>query len=356
MNPSYSLGMIPQGASERISEPIVVEQASEAVATAYVPNQDSGTVSVVNIFRNGTAQKVTDIQVGGQPFAAELSIDKKSVYVTVNDRSRDDSGRLVVIDTDSNTVINTIDLNAGLFMSRSPEGLKATPDGSYIYVANYGSNNISIVDIEKQQVISDPDLGITEVGAHIDFTEDGSQAYITSPATDEVVIVNLAINLPVKILEATGSPQGICISKFALEPIALVASPKTGGLIPYDTNLASTDVYLISTTGKKPTGVILVYLTDPDRGIITAAYVTNKGSNTVTAIDLFLNPEFVPSAPNPIKVGSEPQGIAATMDGNFVVVANSGDGTISIIDTTINRVTSTIRVGNTPLWLTILDK
>jgi YVTN family beta-propeller protein len=345
-----------QEVNSQNSEQPTVNQITTAIATVYVPNQDSGTVSVVNIFPNGTTQKVTDIQVGGQPFAAELSVDKQSVYVTVNHRDLNDSGTLAVIDTANNTVVNTIDLNIGLFSSRMPEGLKATPDGSYIYVANFGSNNISIVDIDKQQVVNDPSLGITEVGAHIDFTPDATQAYVTSPATDEVVIVNLTVNLPVKILDAPGSPQRIFISQDPNEPIALVASPKTGALIPYDTKLGETDTFLISTTGKKPTGVVIVYLTDPDRGLITTAYVTNKGSNNVTAIDLFLNPEFVPSAPNPIKVGSEPQGIAATKNGNFIVVANSGSGTISVIDTTINRVTSTVRVGNTPLWLTILDK
>jgi YVTN family beta-propeller protein len=251
-------------------------------------------------------------------------------------------------------VINRIDLNIGLFISRMPEGLKVTPDGRYVYVVNFGSNDLSIVDIDTQQVINNPSLGIVQAGAHIDFTPDGTQAYVTSPPTDEVIIVNLSVNLPVKVIDASTSPQGIFVSKDPDEPIALAAS--RNGLVPIDTKLAETNIFLISSSGKRPTGVIIVPLVNHERGIIQAAYVTNRNSNDVTVIDLFLNPEFVANAPNPIKVGNAPQGIAATADGKFVVVANSGSGTISVIDTSVNMVKSTVKVGNTPLWLAILEK
>lgn len=337
-----------------VQQAVTVQQAQPAVATAYVPNQDSGSVSVVDIFSNGEASRVTDIPVGGQPFAVDISVDGQLVFVTVTDRDRGDVGVLVVIDTNTNTVINKIELNIGLFISRMPEGLKVTPDGRYVYIVNFGSNDLSIVDIDRQQVINNPALGIVQAGAHIDFTPDGTQAYITSPPTDEVVVVNLSVNLPVKIINASTSPQGIFVSKDPNEPIALAAS--RNGLVPIDTKLAETNMFLISTSGRRPTGVIIVPLRDPERGLIQAAYVTNRNSNNVTVIDLFLNPEFVPNAPNPIPVGSAPQGIAATGDGRFVVVANSGNGTISVIDTTVNRVTSTVKVGNTPLWLAILEQ
>ena len=49
-----------------------------------------------------------------------------------------------------------------------------------------------------------------------------------------------------------------------------------------------------------------------------------------------------------VPVGTEPSGIAVTSDSNFVYVANSVSGTVSVISAATNAVTATITVGGSP--------
>ena len=61
------------------------------------------------------------------------------------------------------------------------------------------------------------------------------------------------------------------------------------------------------------------------------AYVTNGMSNNVSVIDTSTN-KVVTSVP----VGSGPDGIAITPDGSYAYVANSGSNNVSVINTSTN--------------------
>ena len=76
----------------------------------------------------------------------------------------------------------------------------------------------------------------------------------------------------------------------------------------------------------------------------TKVYVANNGDNTVSVIDTTNN-----NAVTSVGVGNQPFGIAITPNGEYAYVANSVDNTVSIIDTTKNTVTATVQVGNSPI-------
>ena len=73
------------------------------------------------------------------------------------------------------------------------------------------------------------------------------------------------------------------------------------------------------------------------------AYVTNSGSNTVTALDVVnLRQDRV------IAVGRRPVGIAANPARNEVYAVNADSNSVSVIDTMRNEVVATIAVDRTP--------
>ncbi|WP_445167342.1 beta-propeller fold lactonase family protein [Mycolicibacterium sp. Dal123E01] len=84
------------------------------------------------------------------------------------------------------------------------------------------------------------------------------------------------------------------------------------------------------------------------------AYVTNRGSNSVSVINMsnLGDPNFQPQAIN-VGVGSAPFGLAVTPNGKFVYVANSGDGTVSVIDARNNSVIDQIHVGGNPTAIVV---
>jgi len=74
-----------------------------------------------------------------------------------------------------------------------------------------------------------------------------------------------------------------------------------------------------------------------------AIYTSNVNSNTVTAV--VANADRSQWTNAVIQVGKGPEGIDISPDGLEVWAANSGDGTVSIIDTATKRVKQTIDVG-----------
>ena len=74
----------------------------------------------------------------------------QNAYITNQGVYPNFSNKLTVIDTTTNKVVTTIDV--GL----APAGVAVTPDGSKAYVANQGSNDVSIIVIATISVGSAP--------------------------------------------------------------------------------------------------------------------------------------------------------------------------------------------------------
>ena len=95
-----------------------------------------------------------------------------------------------------------------------------------------------------------------------------------------------------------------------------------------------------------PTTTPITVGADPTAVVISGnrAYVANQGDNTVSVIDTTTK-----QAAATIPVGTGPNSLVATRDGTRVYVANSaynGDNTVSVIDTTTNNVVATIPIPN----------
>lgn len=78
------------------------------------------------------------------------------------------------------------------------------------------------------------------------------------------------------------------------------------------------------------------------------AYVTNQFDDTISVINLSTN-----TVVDTINVGTLPQGLAATPDGQFVYVTNNTSNNISVIQTSGNTVVDTIAVGDSPTGIGI---
>ena len=74
------------------------------------------------------------------------------------------------------------------------------------------------------------------------------------------------------------------------------------------------------------------------------AYVVNSGDGTVSVIDTATNTVVG----LPIPVGKEPFGVDVTPDGKHAYVANRGSNNVSVIDAATNKVVATVAVGNVP--------
>ena len=81
----------------------------------------------------------------------------------------------------------------------------------------------------------------------------------------------------------------------------------------------------------------------PAQAAAGRAYVANSGSGTVTVLDTSTNAVVAT-----IPVGDGPNAVAILPNGTRVYVPNSGSDTVSVIDTASNNVIATVPVGNFP--------
>jgi YVTN family beta-propeller protein len=116
----------------------------------YIVNRDSNIVTVVN---SETNQFIKNIATGFLPEGIAITPDSRFAYVSVFDSAF--HGRLQVIDTATNTITKTVDLNG----KNGPTGIAITPDGSRAYVALESDLVVSMVSIANNKVVAEIPIG-----------------------------------------------------------------------------------------------------------------------------------------------------------------------------------------------------
>jgi YVTN family beta-propeller protein len=106
---------------------------------------------------------------------------------------------------------------------------------------------------------------------------------------------------------------------------------------------ASNTVTATISVGQYPVGVALA----PDG---RHAYITNRGSGSVSVIDTVSDTATVTAT---ISVGQYPVGVALAPDGRRAYITNYGSGSVSVIDTVSDTVTATISVGQYPVGVAL---
>ena len=100
---------------------IALPAAAWAAPFAYVPNEGSGSLSVID---TATDTVVAEIPAGKKPRGTAISTDGRTAYV-----SDQPNNRIVVVDLRARKATGNIDLG------ESPEGVGMSPDGRWVSAA-----------------------------------------------------------------------------------------------------------------------------------------------------------------------------------------------------------------------------
>ncbi|HMQ03020.1 MAG TPA: cytochrome D1 domain-containing protein [Pyrinomonadaceae bacterium] len=166
----------------------------------YTANIGSNTVTAF-AFQNvpPAGSTITQIAVGRQPEAIDISPDAKEVWVGLNQ----DNG-IDVIDTATNKVVKRIDLGG------RPYRVRFTPDGKHVINPTWPANELIIVDAATKTIVRRIKIEGTPFG--IDFSKDGNFAYVTALQPDRVHRVNLKTGMVEASLETGATPDGVAIT------------------------------------------------------------------------------------------------------------------------------------------------
>ena len=199
-------------------------------------------------------------------------------------------------------------------------GLCFSPDGTRIFLSNV-NGSIKVFDVAKDRRVAPvysiplPPSGVdgrpAEIPAGLAISKDGNRLYV-------------ALNLSNRLLELDAA-SGKQLRMFEV------------GTAPYGVILAGQKVYVSNWGGRRPdaqaatgpAGHGTLVRVDPVR------FIANEGS--VSVIDLKQG-----RVTSEILVGLHSSGIALSSNGRYVLVANAGSDTVSVIDTRTDGVVETI--------------
>lgn len=234
------------------------------------------------VFETGALDKApVVIEVGEHPAHVVTDLNAEHAFVT-------DSAANVVRVIDLKAKAETARIPTGAY----PHGLRLSPDGKTLYVANMRGASVSVIDVDTLK-----ETGRIKVGqgpVQVGFAPDGRQAYVSLSATNQLGLID--------------TRQQRLIGKVAVgrTPIQMVAT--SAGLV----------------------------------------YVANQGSaqapdQTVSVVDVAKR-----RVVRTVVTGKGAHGTAMSPDNAYVFVSNLEAGTFSVIETSTQRVVAEHSVGAGP--------
>ncbi|OGU00770.1 MAG: hypothetical protein A2W29_13505 [Gemmatimonadetes bacterium RBG_16_66_8] len=297
---------------------------------AYVTNPSRNTVSVIDV---RSLHLTTRVTVGLGPRAVDLTPDNRQAYVC-----NEGSDNVSVIDTDSSSA-TFHKVVATVLVGHAPQDLEMTGIGPEVLVVNGGNDStISIIDANPgnatfRRVTTTVNTG--SQGRVIAISPDGGRAFV-STRDGKLVVIGISSRAVLTTVNTGSSGRSIAISP---DGGLLVVLLDNGTIKVIDIAPGSPSQYKVLATVNAGSNGRVVAIS-PDGGLV---YVTFADGNTVLVYDLVRSngaagTSFVPgpavslTVVATLQVGQGPDGIAIDPSrGEFALVANSGDGTVTLI-------------------------
>jgi YVTN family beta-propeller protein len=243
------------------------------------------------------------------------------------------NGTVSVIDTASQTVVDTIAVGSG------PQGIAVNASGTTAYVANQTSDSVSVIDLGTDTVSATIALPAGFVPNFDVLNTTGTALFVSDLANTTnalVVVINTTNNT---ITGGIGTGSGDLAYDLAYSSVnkaLYIPGAASNSLIT--SSAAGTTSVAVGTT---PTDVAVT----PDG---SQAYVANNASSSVSVVDLADN---AVTATIPTAFG--PFGVDFNAAGTRAYVTQSV-GQVSVIDTSTQAVLTTVNVGGDP-WIPKVD-
>jgi YVTN family beta-propeller protein len=226
-----------------------------------------------------------------------------------------------------------------LYAGKSTLGLAANPGGREIYAADVRGSSVLILD-HRTGGLSDSVL-VGQSANLVRTSADGRFVVATAFDPRLVTVFDRNFDYARRTLVLDDRPAGLALTRDRFPPRAYVVGFDRGKIysIEYNPSIFT---------------VVDTLLTLPEASFITlspnerTAYVS-AGSHHVVVVDL--DPGFVRRE---IPVGADPLGLDVSPDGAYLLVANSGSASISLIETDRLIVVDEVTVGSLPidvLWV-----
>jgi YVTN family beta-propeller protein len=285
----------------------------------------------IRFFDPATFQEISSFETEKAPHDLAFSPDHSTAYIPiygdgVYGRNPHPGHLIAIVDLGSRKMAGTIDVSP----YQAPHGIQVDRNG-ILYVTCDISRKLLVIDPKKRSIVAAID---TEGASHwAAVLPDGSKAYAANKNDRPFVsVIDLKARKMIGRIPAPNGTEGITVSpdgKYVvavdhLKPELLVIFPET------DT------VEVTLPLEGSPRGEFKPRFTPDGSKLLVCSL-----SGTVNIINVN-DPHGKQTV---LQVGKDPMGFAISPDGKTALVANHGDGTVSVINLDEGRVVSSFKGG-----------
>jgi YVTN family beta-propeller protein len=293
-------------------------------------------VAVVDISKQRVTMQIT---VGGGPRALLLSADARYLYVTQSSASS-----VAVVDTHAGKVV------AEIQSGRNPESIALDLSGSGdAFVANGGDGTVSVLDLTGRRNVATIHVGQHPMSVAVAGPDSGisdptsSEVYVANQGSNSVTVISASMHNVLATIAVPGGPSSIVV-------------PASGGVAYVATQSGA--VYALSLARHTLLGTLLrlhgagpdqmdydaitgqVYVSDPSAGVVDILRPAEAGTTGAVT----LPPEPARTLPAP----GGPVSAAITFDGAYAFIAAHDSGALYMVDAPSHQRLTTLQVGGHP--------
>ncbi|MCW0394787.1 MULTISPECIES: beta-propeller fold lactonase family protein [Xanthomonas] len=293
--------------------------AAATAALAYVPNQRSGTISVID---TGSDRVVRTLSAQGQlGKRLQQVVPGPPGHLYVIDAQ---GHRLLDLDTVQDRVLRSVDIG------ENAEGVAASPNGRQLAVCVEGQNQVMLID-PASFTIGAHIATRGQAPEHCVYTPDGALLLTSNEGSNDLDVIDLKAGASTGVIATSGHPRGMA---FAPDGKTAYVAQEAANVVDVIDLAARTRVASIP-AGQRTAGIAIAR--DGSR-----VYASN-GAGTVSVID-----PAARRALAEIPVGQRPWNPALSPDGKKLYVANGRSNSVSVIDTAAMKEIKQIAVGEMP--------
>jgi len=161
-------------------------------------NNSGGYVKYTLVLLNNSLINGNFVNKGNGLMPAEISYDLSNGYLYVTNYN---SSNVSVINGATNKVIASIGVGS------YPVGVAYDSSNGYLYVANLNSSNVSVINGTNNKVIASIGVGLGPIG--VSYDSSNGYLYVTNDGSDIVSVINGATNKVIANINVGSGPEGV---------------------------------------------------------------------------------------------------------------------------------------------------
>jgi YVTN family beta-propeller protein len=233
-------------------------------------------------------------------------------------------------------------------VEQQPFGIVGSPDGKWVYVANYGSDSVSVINTDYN-IVYYPHVTVGDGPIGVAISGNGRRLYVANYLSSTVSVVDIPTNFTTPTTIATiqfpadSQPDNVALS--ADGTMLYVARWHDWKVSVVDLTSANYDIVQTIDVGEAPSA----FAVSNDGSRVYVANEFGGGNGSITVLDSSHPRDNKVLATWPLPYQSFPQQIALSSNGRFLYVPREGQASSLIIDTDDGSIRANTRVDVQPM-------